>query len=1088
MRPIAVFLSLAAVLFAQGDSGRITGRVVDPSGAVVVGAQITATEQDTGVAYKAVSSATGVYAAAFLPPGRYAVTSSLEGFKTYRRAGIEVATGETIPLDIHLELGAASDTVVVQDTLPLLESSTSDVGQLIESTAVAEMPLNGRRALALVALSAATVWVDYGGEAKPSFSLAGGRVQSQGFWLDGGSVQNARSGVGQVSIDPPVEVIREFRVIQNTYPAEFGGSAGGLVVSTTKSGTNQFHGSAFEYFRNDKLDARNFFAATNPPLRYHLFGTTLGGPIRRNRTHFFAGYEGTRRGTGGVTTLTVPTPEQRAGDFSRTTNAAGALIRIFDPSSNRVVSGRNVRDPFPGNVIPAGRLDPVAVKLMAYYPQPNRAPSNAAGVNNFSSNMVSRFNRNNITAKVNHVFSDRNRAYVRWVYNRDPISFSSVYPNPIAGTQNDTQRYQTTLLFSDSHTFTPRLMTDLRVDMSTALTHSVSPGLGSNGPELLGLKGVPSGAFPTFSASGISGLGSATHERSGSPSIQQQYVNGWMYVRGSHIIKFGGEVRGSPRAEVVRGSISGNFGFGTQPTALEGTANTGLGLASLLVGFPNTFSMRATDPLDRRMFYLAGYVQDDWKLHPDLTLNLGVRWETDTPMSDANDAMNGFDPDAVNPVSRTRGVVRFAGKDGWPRYAYEADWNNFGPRFGFAWQPWGTRKMVIRGGFGILYAHPFDHAVPNNASLGFETSASLTTPDNGVTAPFLLRNGVPAVQLGRQELTSGFGAVEVGKNPTTSVQFFERNRRTGYSQQFNFGIQRELPRGVMVDATLLGNLSRKLGMEGVNINQIHPSLIEAVRPAGVFRQAYRPFPQFNSVGLIAATYGASNYYAGVFKAEKRFAKGYSFLATYTWSKNIGNLDAISGDLGAAQATSDYYNRRLDKGPDALDIRRRFTWSSVFELPGRRRLGRVLGGWKIGAIALVQSGGAFTATTQTNTTNVFSAGAQRANLLRNPNLPNSQKSLTRWFDTSAFELPAPFTFGTAGRGILRADGRLNFDFSLNKDFKLRESVDMQFRAETFNAFNHADFGLPGSGLGGPGFGVINSATDARIVQFGLRLSF
>jgi hypothetical protein len=320
------------------------------------------------------------------------------------------------------------------------------------------------------------------------------------------------------------------------------------------------------------------------------------------------------------------------------------------------------------------------------------------------------------------------------------------------------------------------------------------------------------------------------------------------------------------------------------------------------------------------------------------------------------------------------------------------------------------------------------------------------------------------------------------------VQLFERNRRTGYSQQFNFGIQRELPGGILVEATLLGNLSRKLGMESVNINQIHPSLIETVRPAGVFRQAYRPFPQFNSVGLIAATYGVSNYYAGVFKAEKRFSKGYNFLATYTWSKNIGNLDAISGDLGAAQATSDYYNRRLDKGPDALDIEHRFTWSSVFELPGRRRLGRVLGGWKVGAIALAQSGGAFTATTQTNTTNVFSAGAQRANLLRNPNLPNSQKSLTRWFDTSAFALPDAFTFGNAGRGIVNADGRINSDFSLVKNIDFTEGVFAQFRGEVFNAFNHADFGLPGRALGGPGFGTISDATDARVMQLGVRVVF
>jgi hypothetical protein len=1082
---MTLWLTAAGALLAQSQTGRITGRITDPGGAVVPGAEVVATEMDTGVPYKGTSSATGIYAVPFLQPGRYRVEVSHTGFKKYERANLDLGTNEVLTLDIELELGRVTETVTVSEAAPLLESSTSDVGQFVDPKTVAEMPLNGRRALALVAVGGATVWVSYGGEAKPNFSLAGGRVQSQMFWLDGGNGQNMRLGVGQVDIDPPVEVIREFRVMHNTYAAEFGGSAGGLIISTTKSGTNQMHGSGFEYFRNDKMDARQFFAAAKPPLRYNLFGGTLGGPIRKNRTHYFAGFEGTRRSTGLVSRLTVPTAEQRRGDFSQTTNAAGALTRIFDPSSNRVVAGRNVRDQFTGNVIPASRLDPVAVKLMEFYPAPNRPPDNRAGANNFVGNYSRIFRRDNVTAKIDHVLHDRNRLYFRFVYNRDPLRFTTVHPNPLSDTNNASERHQATYLAADTHTFTPNLVADFRVSFSARTFHSASPGLGSNGPELLGLKGVPSGAFPTFGVSGIMTLGAGTHERVQMPIRQQQVVNSWTWVRGNHVVKLGGEMRRSTNVDIQRGSISGNFSFSTQPTALEGTANTGFGLASLLVGFPNSVSLRATDPLDRYSYYLAGYLQDDWKIHPHLTLNLGVRWETDTPIMDKNNRMNGFDPTARNPISGTPGVVRFAGLDGWPRNPYGADWNNFGPRFGFAWKPWGSGKTVVRGGFGIYYAHPFDHGVPNVASLGFEQSLNLTTPDNGVTAPFYLRDGVPPLRAAEQKLDASFGAVPVGRAVTTNVQFYENNRRTGYSQQFNFGVQREFRSNLLVEVTYLGNLSRKLSMENLNINQIPPFLVDAVRPAGVNRQAYRPFPQFNAVTLLQGDFGITDYHAGVLKVEKRFSKGWSFLGTYTWSKNLGNLDASAENLGDDQQYSNYYNRRADKGPEALDIQHRVTWSSVYELPLR---GRWLGGWSVGAIAIMQSGGPFTVTTQTNTTNVFSSGAQRANVLRDPNLPNSEKSLTRWFDTSAFELPAPFTFGNAGRGIVRADGRVNFDFSLVKNFRFSENAFAQLRGEVFNAFNHPDFGLPGTALGGPGFGVINDSTEARVLQLGLRVVF
>lgn len=1084
------------IAVAQSQTGRITGRITDPSGAAVAGVEVVATDEATGVATKGVSSATGVYAIPFLAPGRYRIEASHPGFKRYERRGVALGTSEVLPLDIELELGSVSETISVEAAAPLLESTTSDVGQFIEAKTVTDMPLNGRRALALVALSAATVWVSYGGEAKPNFSLAGGRTQSQMFWLDGGAGQNMRLGVGQVDIDPPVEVIREFRVVQNTYAAEFGGSAGGLIISTTKSGTNEFHGSLFEYFRNDKMDARNFFAATKPPLRYNLFGGTLGGPIRRNKTHFFGGYEGTRRSTGLVDVLTVPTPEQRQGDFSQTTNAGGALTRIFDPATNQVIGGRNVRQPFPGNRIPASRLDPVAMKLVEFYPLPNRPPTNLAGANNFVGNYARTFTRDNITARLDHAFSDRNRFYARYMFNRDPLRFTSVLPNPIADRNNNSERHQNMILLADTHTVSPTLLTDIRVSISDRTFHNVSQGLGSKGPELLGLRGAPSGAFPTFSVAGIVQLGAGTHERVQIPIRQQQFVNSWTWVRGSHVFKYGAEVRRSTNLDILRPSISGNFSFTTQPTALEGTANTGFAFASLLLGFPNSFSLRNTEPLDRYSFYLAGYFQDDWKVTPSLTLNLGLRWETDTPIIDRNNRMNGFDMRAINPVSGTPGVVRFAGLDGWPREPYSTDWNNFGPRFGFAWKILGSEKTVLRGGFGVMYAHPFDHGVPNLASLGFEKSVSLSTPDNGVTPPFLLRDGVPQVSPSGQALTPAFGAVPVGRPATTNVQFYESSRKTGYSQQFNLGIQRELPGQILLEVGYLGNLSRKLSCANISINQIPPDRLDAIRPAGVFRQAWRPFPQFNDVQLLQPSFGVTNYHAGILRAEKRFSGGLSFLATYTWAKNIDNIDTSPEDLGASQHYSNYYDRRADRGPSGLDIRHRFTWSSVYELPfGKNRkwmrqgaAGRLLGGWSLGAIALLQSGGPFTVTTQTNTTNVFSAGAQRANVLRDPNLPNSAKRLDRWFDTEAFALPEPFTFGNAGRGIVRADGRVNFDFSLVKNFDFTESAFVQFRGEVFNAFNHPDFAPPGSALGGPGFGVVSSATDARVWQLGLRVVF
>ena len=342
-------------------------------------------------------------------------------------------------------------------------------------------------------------------------------------------------------------------------------------------------------------------------------------------------------------------------------------------------------------------------------------------------------------------------------------------------------------------------------------------------------------------------------------------------------------MRPSFNYEVNRPAISGSFVFTTQPTALPGRADTGHGMASLLLGFPNSVTIRETEVLDRSSWYLAAFVQDDWTVSPNLTLNFGVRWETDTPIVDANDRMNGFDAQAINPVSGTPGVVRFAGVDGWPTAPYDTDWNNVAPRFGFAWRPWGRTTTVIRGGGGIFYAHPFDHGAPTSASLGFERSAALTTPDNGLTAPFYLKDGVPPLNLATVARDAGFGAVPVGRPTTTAVTFFERTRKTGYAQQFNLGLQQELSARIVLELAYIGNVSRNLPGPNLSINQIPP---DQLRPGATQRD--RPFPQFAGVSIVLPPIGRSDYHAGTARVEKRFSHGFNFLATYTFARFLND--------------------------------------------------------------------------------------------------------------------------------------------------------------------------------------------------------
>jgi hypothetical protein len=1097
MLKVLLFLAPFACLLAQSPQATITGSVTDPQGASIVGAAVSAVHLQTGVETAAKANESGIYSLRFLPIGSYTIKASHSGFHGYTREGIVLTTGQNLELDIRLEVGSATESVVVAANASMLETRSAQVSQLLESKTVEDIPLGDRRSMNMINLTGGAVFVNYDSGSKPNFSLAGGRPQSQMFWIDGGAGQNMRLGIGQIDVDPPIETVQEMKVLTNGYSAEYGGSAGGVIIATTKSGSNQFKGSLFEYLRNQKLDAPNFFAPTSgteklkAPLRYNVFGGTIGGPVRHDETFFFFGYEGSRRRDGANRTLTVPTEQQESGDFSQTFNQQGQVIQIFDPTTTSVQAGRTVRTQFPGNAIPKNRLDPVALNLLPFYPVANRAPDNITGANNFRANFVNGLTRNNFTAKIDHNLGSKNKLSGRYLYNSDDTLSTSVFPNPAAETATDTQRHQQYWYMSWTRIVTPALINEFRFTYSNRINWAFAKSIGGGWPSKLEIKGVPDNAFPQIVTSGVTNLSNAAQERRQFPIEQLQWVDNTSWVHGKHSIKFGVEVRPSRNYEANLPTVSGAFTFGTTPSGQPGSATTGLGMATMLLGFPTAFTARQTQILDRKSYYLAGFVQDDWNISGDFTLNIGVRWETDSYMKDSQKRMNSFDQNQINPVSGTPGVVKFLGVGGWRTTGWDTDWNNFGPRVGFAWKPFGSSKTVVRAGAGAFFAHPFDNGQPNSASLGFELSASLNTPDNGITAPFYLRDGVPGLSsVAAPTLDDSFGAVKAGQAANTAVTFFETHRRTGYSLQYNAGVQRELANGMVVEASYIANLSRKLPSTNININQVRPELMGAAAT-----QKDRPYQQFSNVTVIGPTFGVSNYHAAVVKFEKRFSRGFNLLSTYTYAKFLDNAGSGGSSLGdEVSPYSDYYNRRADYGPTENDIRHRFTFSSIYELPfgtGRAPMAKnpmryVAGGWSVGAVAILQSAAPFTVSTQTNTTNAFSAGSLRADILRDPNLPSGDRNLGRWFDTAAFAQPANYRFGNQGINVVRGDGKAAFDFSILRNFSIRETRKVQFRAEIFNAFNHPNFGLPGHTLGGPGFGIISSADPGRRIQLGLRL--
>ncbi len=1075
---VAVLSVCAFTLSAQTQS-RLTGVVTDSSGAVIIGAKVTVRNEATGVATESMTNDSGGYQFPLLIQGTYSLTCEQPGFKKVVRQGILLDTGSTRTVDIALEVGASTETVSVTASAPILDSESSTLGQLIDRTTVFRMPLESRRTAGLVRLLGGVVFKqENDGEQVPIFSMAGGRSQNQMWQLDGGVVQNMALGVAQLQLNPPSESLQEFKAESNNLSAEFGRSGNGLILMTTRSGTNQFHGAAYEFLRNEVLDTRTFFAPRKAPLRYNIFGASYGGRIIKDRTFFFANYEGARRRDG--VTLSgnnIPRPAELQGDFS-----ARRDVQILDPLS---------RSPFPGNIIPPSRIDPFGARFASFYPVPNVADDiTRAPANNYILTTANQQSQDSLTVRVDHNVSDNDRVFGRYSVIAAPQTVATLFDNPASPVGGPRTNKVHSALGSWIHNIKPTVINEARYSWSTRTHINRSAGYNSKVNGSINLPGVNPDAIATVNLTGHTSLGAGTYERIQTPILTHHVVDNLTFIKGNHTIKVGGEFRYSSNKDDLNSQIGGNFTFNDRGTRS--------GVVSLLLGHVTGASLVDADLLLARSDFWGAYVQDDWKVTRNLTLNIGLRWDMDTPRWEATEnRQSGFDGAAINPVAQVPGVITFSGRNGLSKYAHRFDRNNFGPRFGFAYRA--PRSMVIRGGYGIAYAGAYAGAVPNALSQGFSINASYASPDGGLTAVFPFRNGIPASASQRGTLDASFGAVRVGQAPRTSPDFISQNQSNPYSQQYNLTVQKEFAGSYLLEAAYLGNLGRRIGSPNININMI--PLVNGRGPA-TQTQVARPFPQFNNVTMISPSWGLSSYHAMNLKFEKRYSNGLNFLMNYTYSKFLDNVEG-NGELagGEGNGYTHIELRGVNKSYSGNDVRNRYIGSSVYELPigkGKRMditnpvLDGILGGWSIGAIFELRSGAPWGSIVQTNITNTFS-NSNRPNLTCDPSAGEGAGDrgamLARYFNTGCFSAPAAGEFGNAARLLGFGPGFIGLDTTLNKKFTITERYNLQFRTDFYNLPNRANFNVPAAVFGRGDFGRVTSTIGTgRQIQFSLRLEF
>ena len=1120
---------------AQNITGSILGTVTDPSGGSVAGARIAVIQTATNTRHETATNDRGDYEVPLLPPGAYRIVATANGFQTLERQGVQLNVGNRLQVNFNLLVGQTNESIVVTGSAELVEAGTAALGASFSSRSVEELPMRGRFALQLAALvpgvqiNPQAVGAGSAALTGADFSVNGGRFRTNEFLIDGVSSSLPRNN-DLVALPLP-EGVSELKIHTNSYSAEFGRTGGGVFNLVTKGGGNDFHGNLFEFLSADELNANAWFANARGQKkgnsRRNIYGAAISGPIRRNRTFFYADYQGIQSsGTGGTGTATVPIEEFRQGNFRNLVTNTGAAKVIYDPITTQAVSGGFTRTPFPGNQIPSSRIDPAARNLIKLYPAPNSAGTGAAQVNNFNFTSPSRSHTDQFTGRVDHEFSSNHRIFGRYTMHK---STSTVFPD--YGTLGDTplgynpgSRGQSATL-NDTYTFSPTLLLNARLgftrqlDLRTPLHEGINlASLGFN-PAIDAVRVESS--LPNFGPSGYGALGPASGDRIRLGNDIWHLNSDLTAIRSGHTLKFGAEGRMYNQTAFQAGADQGVFSFSpafTQgPNPLQATATAGDSIASFLLGL-GAGSMASTPRLAIRNFYWGAFVNDDWKVSQKLTLNLGLRWEMETARTERYNRFSTFDftrafPIAVPALPGLKGVMTRAGQEGEPRRQVDAAPYNFSPRFGFAYRL--TPKTVARGGYGIFYSPVFGYTSGANfGSSGALISTPWVSSLDGVTPLNYLNNPFPN------------GALIASQDPVDRYQMGQgvvindrRNVNNTYTQQWNFNLQRELPGNVLIEGAYAGNKGTRLPV-GIQFNQLDPvyqaqgaSLTTLVPNPffGIVRegtlaastvqrgQLLRPYPQYQGIGNNMQNRADSIYHSFTLRVEKRFSHGFMGQVSYTNGKII---DTSSGRLVNYTAfvppVQNSYDLRAERSISEGDVSQRLVLFGDWQLPfgkGMRFgagahsvLQHALGGWSLNAVATFHTGFPI------NLTSLGNSGVYGASLRPNSTGRSAAKSgppqdrLNSYFDTTAFTLPPAFTFGNTSRTLadVRGPGRAQADVTLQKDIHFTERVYFRLRAECYNLTNTPFFDQPALIVGNANLGVISAARLQRAYQIAGKL--
>jgi hypothetical protein len=1142
-RALSLILLVSAPLAAQ--TGGIGGTVKDPSGGAVVNAAVTLINEDTNARQSQTTAAAGSYAFPQVQPGRYRLEAEAPGFKKFIQSGIAIDVQQQVALDVALPIGQTSESIEVTAETPLLQPNTSSLGQIVSNREISDLPLIGRNTLSLIGLTAGTQPIGpFGGVPARTnaynqgyFSTSGSQVVSNETLIDGipanAAVFNAPAYV------PVVDAVQEFKVQTNSFSAEFGRTGGGVVNIVTKSGTNQIHGSAYEFFRNNHLDSNNWFnnrAGQKLPYdNFNQYGGTIGAPIviphvynGHDKTFFFFNYEGLREHRGLTQVLTIPTQAQLAGDFRGGPTIYDPLTARPDPAR----AGQFIRDAFPNNVIPADRVDPVAAKARSLYPAPN-ATGTASGANNFVGNGSAPNTQDQYTGRLDHAITQSQRVFARVSWSdvgRGAVDFfgnGAGWVNPGGGGVPLVFNARNAAL-DYTYTITPTLLLDVRYGFVRQFVFK-TPALTGIDLTTVGFPAVLNQevflrALPAFQPSGYRALAPATSDLINRADNTHSFATSINKVLQTHSLKFGFDYRFIPIGELQPNAPQGVFNFDsgfTGANPLAASASSGSSVASFSLGYPSSGSIDYNPQVSISSRYYGLYLQDDWRVTKKLTLNLGMRYELETSRNERYNRLSWFDPSVANPIGaqvglpNLRGGLEFAGVNGDSRRQKTLDPLNFGPRFGVAYSL--TPKTVLRGGYGLFYlARTGDDTGQNLGSSGFfATTTYVSSIDGGVTPASKLGNPFPNGLVQPPGSSQGLSTL-LGQDLATVLHA----DRAAYSQDWNFDVQRELPGGVLIDAAYSGSKGTRLPVD-IQLNQLGDRYLalgsQLIQPvanpfSGVitvgslsgktipYGQLLRPYPEFGNVNIRAVHEGNSTYHSAQLKAERRFSKGFSMLVAYTFSKMLTDAGSRTTTNFANPGIQDSNNLSAEKAPGNVDVPQRLVVSYNWELPfgpgraflnERGLIGKVVGGWQLNGITTAQGGMPLGLTTSINQTNSYGGGSRPNNNGTSAELSGSVESrLNQYFNPGVFSQPPAFTFGNVARTLsnIRAPGLVNFDFSVVKNTRFMERANVQFRAEFFDLFNHPNFGAPGTTFGTSSFGVISSANDGRTIQFGLKLLF